>query len=545
MMISTKFVNNNGDNQYSLREERVLTDLDPELQNAVLLHNVGRPLPRYLREQLASGRDVVDVIAKLRNPRESVEGLSISQRIGQIVTGVVEARNIIKVREDRNVLSLKGARRLLPTLANSVPEIRATPQQLRNAFPGAKSELNGTGVIVGIIDHGCDFAHPNFRTPDGDTRILFLWDQHGGTEKSLPEGFGRSPAAYGYGREFSGAALNHALREAPSSEEDPEAPHRLLNYRVRAEHGTGVMDVAAGNGGGQNPPGVAPGADIIFVDSSLGEDATSDASLGNSRHLLEAVKYVFDKARELKCQAVVNISLNYDGGPHDGSTPVEEGFDRLLETPGRAIVIAAGNSRDSRSHVRRMVHPNQTCTLFWKIPEDDKTDNKLEIWYSGRQRLEVTLRPPGGPPLGPVPPASTFTILKSKKEAGRVFNRINDSSNGDNHIALLLDAGAQMGVWQVEIRSLYPQPFPIHAWIEVNDSGSSTFADALPSDQAYTLGTIACGLSTIVASGYDVLDPNFISPEHAEGPTRDGKQKPEISAPAQGTLGRIEVNRFG
>src|SRR6185295_14746329 len=117
--------------------------------------------------------------------------------------------------KNENVLSLKGARRILPTLANSVPEIRATPQQLRSAFIDRRGGLDGKGVIVGIIDHGCDFAHPNFRTPDGDTRIRFLWDQRVGTVSDLPQGFGRSPKGYNYGREFSADALNSALRAAP------------------------------------------------------------------------------------------------------------------------------------------------------------------------------------------------------------------------------------------------------------------------------------------------------------------------------------------
>src|SRR3712207_3181458 len=163
-------------------------------------------------------------------------------------------------------------------LANSVPEIRATADQLRTALIGVAppdfGDLDGSSVIVGIVDHGCDFAHRNFRRPDeetpgGATRILYLWDQRGRADETSPEGYGRSPRGYGYGREFSAGALNQALREAPPSEQEPGAPHRYLDYRIDDDHGTQVMDVAAGNGGGKNPPGVAPGADIIFVDSSV------------------------------------------------------------------------------------------------------------------------------------------------------------------------------------------------------------------------------------------------------------------------------------
>src|SRR3712207_809191 len=87
---------------YSLRREHVLARLDPELQNAILEHREGRPLPRYLYGRKGEGGEVVDVIAKLRRPGEKVEGLNVSQQIGRIVTGSVAVEDIVKVRRHRN-----------------------------------------------------------------------------------------------------------------------------------------------------------------------------------------------------------------------------------------------------------------------------------------------------------------------------------------------------------------------------------------------------------------------------------------------------------
>lgn len=547
---------------YSLRRENVLTRLDPELQNAVLNRGEGWLLPRYLCERRGAGYEVVDVIAKLRRTGAKVKGLNVSQRIGRVVTGTVAVKDIVRVRQHRDVLSLKGARRLRRMIADSVPEIRACPQQirkdLRGYVDGDSDDLDGAGVIVGVVDSSCDFAHPNFRRLDGATpdatRILYLWDQRPGPDETPPAGHVRPPCGYGYGREFDDEALNRALEQPPRDEDDFAAPHRYLGYAISSDngHGTRVLDIAAGSGGGKHARGVAPGADIIFVEVSIAQEA--DASLGNSRRLLEAVKYVFDKASELKKPAVVNISLNYDGGPHDGTTPVEEAFDLLLETPGRAIVIAAGNSRNQRRHVRRVVHPGEVCTLLWGVSKGDDTDNKLEVWYEGRHRLEVTLTPPDGPPLGPVRPDTTATVLRHDKlggrdvKVGRVFNRLRDPSNGDNHIAVILDDYAKHGVWEVGLRSIGGRsvaPFAVHAWIE-RDDATSVFADARDEDHAYTLGTLACGHSTIVVTGYDPLRPEAIPDDHAEGPTRDGRPKPEVSAPATNlTVARVLSDTVG
>ena len=37
--------------------------------------------------------------------------------------------------------------------------------------------LTGRGTYVAIIDSGIDYSHPDFRNPDGSTRIKYLWDQ--------------------------------------------------------------------------------------------------------------------------------------------------------------------------------------------------------------------------------------------------------------------------------------------------------------------------------------------------------------------------------
>lgn len=36
---------------------------------------------------------------------------------------------------------------------------------------------SGKGVVVGVIDGGIYWQHPDFKNPDGTTRIRFIWDQ--------------------------------------------------------------------------------------------------------------------------------------------------------------------------------------------------------------------------------------------------------------------------------------------------------------------------------------------------------------------------------
>ena len=106
--------------------------------------------------------------------------------------------------------------------------------------------LNGTGVLVGIIDSGIDYTHPDFIKEDGTTRIAALWDQ------SAEDG--NPPEGYFLGTLYSSSQINKALTEEQTENRRQTVPETDLSG-----HGTHVAGIAAGN------TGVAGKAEIIVV----------------------------------------------------------------------------------------------------------------------------------------------------------------------------------------------------------------------------------------------------------------------------------------
>lgn len=464
---------------------------------------------------------MLEVLAKLRDPAAGVRGLAVSRVIGDIVTGTVAPTDIRRIRADANVISLKAARAVSSRLHRSLLAAAASAADLRAGLPAALAAAGGAGVVIGIIDDGCDFAHPNFRTATGDSRLLFLWDQTGNATA-------RSPAEYGYGREFGRVALTSAAHAAD--------PYTSLGYAPTAgAHGTHVMDIAAGNGRGTGVPGVAPLADLIFV--QLGQpDFAEDESLGNSRRLVEAVEYVFRRAEAAGATAtVVNLSLTMHGGPHDGSTLADQAFEHLLALPSRAIVVAAGNSGDGATHARGSVRATQSRTLGWEVNLADTSDNEMEIWYGGVGSVIATLRSPDGTRAITVSPGDPPRELRiANKVVASAISVRSDPTNGDHQINLFLKRSAPKGVWTVTLETTSVAPIDFDAWIERDDFGrlrQSTFV-AADRDPSRTLGTLSCGSSTIVVGSNDPDDPALaISPFSSRGPTRRGAEKPDLTAP--------------
>lgn len=500
--------------------------MDPRLQRFVARQRQGL----LEAPTVSSAHDEVAVIAKVTDVT-AWEALSEVQMGGvfgepaadgtQIVTGRIPLARIEYVRQQRYVTSLKATQSLRPALDKTIAETGARTDLL----PQGQRTAGGAGVVVGIIDFGFDIAHHNFRHPDGSTRLLALWQQAGPSTPTSP---------FGYGKTFTPAQINAALLQPDPYSAlgyGPVPDQRLPNPGT---HGTHVADIAAGNGRGSGISGMAPNADIVFVDV-----ATSDiprqgpqvvgTSFGDSTRLLEAVLYIFQQAGTRPC--VINISLGTNGGPHDGTTLVEEGIDRLVRAaPNRAVVIAASNAFADGIHAAGTVPPGGQADLLWDVRLGDTTQNELEVWYRGPDRFAMELLAPGGRSLGRIEPGHNGNVQRQGQVVLFVANRLGEPNNQDNTIGVFLESGLPSGRWTVRLHGVTVQDGTYHAWIERDDPNPSNFAP--PHDNTHTIGSISCGHETIVVGSYDAhkatVPLSFFS---SAGPTRDGRQKPEVSAP--------------
>lgn len=178
---------------------------------------------------------------------------------------------------------------------------------------------DGKGVLLGLIDTGIDFNHPDFQDSLGKTRIIQIWDHSmSGNPSKIP--------SYGYGQIYDSVEINAGT-----------CPH--VDDPNWFGHGSNVSGIAAGNGLATGDyKGVAPESELIIVRSNF--------SAGNwTATIADAVDYIFRKADSLGRPVVINASLGTYSGSHDGFDPPAQLIDSLLEEkPGRVMVAAAGNS---------------------------------------------------------------------------------------------------------------------------------------------------------------------------------------------------------
>ncbi len=119
-------------------------------------------------------------------------------------------------------------RTLSTKLDGSVPEILADKvwETVRDT---EGNYVNGTGVVIGIVDTGIDLTHRDFYFGNGTSKLLYLWDQ---------SAKGNSPQGFDYGNQCTRVEIQAYTCSEIDGETNGFSPG----------HGTAVAAVAASSG---------------------------------------------------------------------------------------------------------------------------------------------------------------------------------------------------------------------------------------------------------------------------------------------------------
>lgn len=419
------------------------------------------------------------------------------------------------------------------------------------------NSLKGDGVIMGVIDTGIELNHPDFLNEDGTTRILRLWDHtfiH--DEEHIPE-------PYGYGTLWTKEEIDAG-----------EAIHE--DQAAWFGHGSTVTGTACGNGNALDAySGVAPNSDMVIVSFDFG---TNDFLT----RVVHSIEYIFQYADEQGKPCVINTSVGQYYGSHDALDPQALYIDSLLEAQaGRLIVAAVGNSNSLDPYHLHVELEEDTAFTWFEAESSLSVGGSgvfFELWADTSEFSVLEFKMGADRRTGTVEARGTSPYVHYSEAVGQILAQpiLNDSSD----VLGIAQYWAQLRGAQVQLQVFISAPDSSQYDFRFQTKGTGSYdvwttssfgtSDMIQEDQLpiesefpeiqhyqapdrdiHMVDSWTCSDKVVTVANYmnRVDYPNYsggtttiegtqgdISITSSAGPTRDGRQKPDLAATGSVTL---------
>lgn len=375
--------------------------------------------------------------------------------------------------------------------------------------------LTGKGVLLGMIDSGIDYTHPDFRNDDGTTRIAYLWDQ------TIT---GNPPIGFDLGTQYTREQINEALMQ-PTIEETLN----LVPSIDKVGHGTAVSGVAGGNGkvSGGREVGVAPGAEFIVV--KVGREGQD--SFPRTLEVMRGIKYVIEKATELDKPIAINIGFGMVQGGHDGRTLLEIFINQMIARWKCNIIVGTGNQGNQATHAEGVLAADEEKDVQFVINPNQRF-YALNIWKSFIDTFEIKITAPTGESTDRVSVFANNVLYSVGKT--NVFINFSEPSNinADQQIAVFMETqegSIDGGVWTLTMYGVSIIDGRYNVWGATGEITQEQTTFLQPSSNiTLTIPSTSSGIISVAA-----FNPftNQITASSGRGFTRDGRIKPDLAAP--------------
>lgn len=510
----------------------------------------------YIRGQQAVTRAAVsDEIVSAYLHTEGVVDVSALEALGVKVNlqldGILTARLPLSAIEGISQLPFIKYIQMGTPVRPMMDKARAVSGVDRlHAAEGLDMAYTGKDVVVGIIDGGFDYTHPAFYDAEGKLRIKRVWEQ-GSTKGQVPAGF-----SYGIELTTEESILAAGADVATQS------------------HGTHVAAMAAGAFRTEENPyyGVAPDADIVLV--SKGEITANCANIS------DAIAYIYNYADSVGKPCVINMSLGWHQGPHDGTSAFDQVADQL-QGPGRVLVGSMGNYGNDAIHVSKTFNTAEDAPLMAMVGYKEKMEpslslkgGEIDIWADKGMEVDLKLAIVSKRDGSDIylmdtldmssPNGTTMEYtFPSNCASGKILvtTEVNPL-NGKPHALVTSDlTSMNLSRYRIGIVLIPRSSGTVHAW---TDATFMVFETTVPEgwiagDKERTLCEIGGTGKNILSVGAYVTSNTYkelgssqtkytdeklgaLATFSSVGPTVDGRMKPDVIAP--GTFIVSAVNSF-
>lgn len=469
----------------------------------------------------------------------------LAEKIGFIAEELLGGYAIVRIRQELAPLLLSAEEILWTEVPSRVYTEVAGGRRAAcvTALQAQNPELTGRGVLVAIIDSGIDYTHPDFRNPDGTTRIAALWDQTAEKKRYVDA----PPEGYLDGVLYTRARINEALQDMKNTEGGSLVPETDLSG-----HGTHVAGIAAGNGraSGGRYRGVAYESDLLVV--KLG--GTQSDPFPQTTNLMTAVDFCIRYAAKAEQPISINLSFGNNAGAHDGKSLLETYLDEVSLYGKTCICIGTGNNAALGWHVGGVAEGEREILLSVGPSE---RNIRMGLWLSALDTFNAILVSPSGTarelpvdsegtekgteskPVGGIAvkgyPVAVGTVLSFGTSVAEVF--IGEATPyrilREIGITLRTDSGSvEEGIWRLRLRPVRILDGGYDSWLIGGvQSPATRFLQATAERTLTVPSTASRPIAVAAYDGRTDSITSFSGRGYPRGSIGEGNIKPDLAAP--------------
>ena len=397
--------------------------------------------------------------------------------------------------------------------------------------------LQGQGVLIGIVDTGIEYTHDAFKKADGTSKILSIWDQTIESEASRPEGFN-------YGTEYTQFQINLALASAD--------PLSVVPSVDENGHGTYLAGIAAGTSSQENKfTGVVPDAEIVVVKLKPAKKfireffvIPQDVTCFQKNDLMHGINYLVNVAKKVMKPLSLCIGIGTSQGGHDERGALSTYLSTLAAQSGMAVVIAAGNEGNSGHHYYGTADKKiKYNTVELKVGPNEPGFS-MELWGTAFNTFSIDLLSPSGEYIPRIP-----ARIGETREIRFIFEKtiINidyqllESQSGDELILVRIKNPSE-GIWRFRVYVGGDLTLNYHIWLPITQFLNNETYFTEP-DPEYTLTSPGNTFVPIVVTAYDHTNDSLYN-NASRGYTRNNNIAPIIAAPGVNVIGPALNNGY-
>jgi endonuclease G len=202
-------------------------------------------------------------------------------------------------------------------------------------------------------------------------------------------------------------------------------------------------------------------------------------------------------------------------------------------------VKSAGNERAAGGHAQFELAPGGEVELTWLSEANHEGPDVLELWFPACDRLRFRIIDPN---------REETAWVEADGQSDHTFGTFNwcrlsytkyHWDNGDSRVQLTLHRGKSHkvanGPWCLVVRADEIRSSGlVHAWLERDNVRPIKLTSHL--SELCTLSIPGTARSVISVASIDASQPYKVASYSSAGPTRDGREKPDLAAPGEGII---------